>query len=100
MVPGLDSGNLASQLQASPELKGMPIVFLTAAVTREVVRAHHGLVGGPPLLAKPVNLREVLACLEQHLGALQALVASSRSEEDFGRAEAEFCLRCRRPASA
>jgi CheY-like chemotaxis protein len=68
MMPGLDGGALANQLQASPRLKGVPIVFLTAAVTREEVRAHHGLVGGQPFLAKPVDLREVVACLERHLG--------------------------------
>jgi CheY-like chemotaxis protein len=78
MMPGLDGGSLASQLQNSPKLKGVPIVFLTAAVTRDEVRARHGLVGGLPFLAKPVSLHEVLACLEQHLGAPQAPVATSR----------------------
>ncbi len=65
VMPGLDGGNLASQFQASPKLKGVPIVFLTAAVTREEVRARHGLVGKPPFLAKPVNLQELLTCLER-----------------------------------
>src|SRR5512140_1345551 len=60
MMPGLDGGNLASQMQARPQLKGVPIVFLTAAVTREEVRQRAGLVGGLPFLAKPVNLQEVL----------------------------------------
>jgi CheY-like chemotaxis protein len=78
IMPGLDGGNLASQLQASPKLKGVPIVFLTAAVTREEVRARHGLVGELPFLAKPVSLHEVLACLKKHLGAWQAPVATSR----------------------
>ena len=56
VMPGLDRGSVASQLQTSPKLKGISIVFLTAAVTREEVRARRGLVGGPPLLAKPVSL--------------------------------------------
>ena len=78
LMPGLDGGNLASQLQTSPKLKGVPIVFLTAAVTREEVRARHGLVGGLPFLAKPVNLHEVLGCLERHLGAPQTSPTASR----------------------
>ena len=77
VMPGLDGGNLASQLQASPKLEGVPIVFLTAAVTREEVRARHGLVGELPFLAKPVNLEEVLACLEQHLGGSREPAATS-----------------------
>lgn len=67
-MPELDGGNLASTLQKSPQLKGVPIVFLTAAVTREELRQRRGLVGGLPFLAKPVNLQEVLACLQEHLG--------------------------------
>jgi CheY-like chemotaxis protein len=71
-MPGMDGGNLAVILQASPKLNGVPIVFLTASATQEELCERHGLVGGLPFLAKPVNLHEVLACLEQHLGAPQA----------------------------
>ena len=78
MMPGLDGGNLAGALQAQPRLKGVPIVFLTAAVTREEIRAHNGVVGGFPFLAKPVNLHEVLACLEQRLGPPRAPVTANR----------------------
>ena len=78
VMPGLDGGALASQLQASPRLKGVPIVFLTAAVTREEVRARLGQIGGLPFLAKPVNLHEVLTCLERHLGAPGGSAASTR----------------------
>ena len=76
MMPDMDGGNLATALQANPKLKGVPIVFLTAAITREEVTARHGLVGGQPFLAKPVNLREVLACLQQHLGSARPPAAS------------------------
>jgi CheY-like chemotaxis protein len=78
MMPDLDGGGLAAAFQTSPITKGVPVVFLTATVTREEVRARHGLVGGLPFLAKPVNLHEVLGCLERHLGAPCAPAAASR----------------------
>jgi len=68
MMPGQDGGELASAFHAQQATQNVPIVFLTAAVTREEVRTRHGLIGGQPFLAKPVNLHEVLACLERHLG--------------------------------
>ena len=68
MMPGVDGGELAARFQASPKLKTVPTVFLTAAVTKEEVNAGGGLVGGVPFLAKPVVLSEVVACLKQHLG--------------------------------
>ena len=67
LMPDLDGGELASRLQASPKLKGVAIVFLTAAATKKEVYARGGKVGGLPFLAKPVDTAEVLACLDQHL---------------------------------
>jgi two-component system, OmpR family, response regulator len=69
MMPDMDGGDLVSRFHAHPTLKQVPIVFLTAVVKREELRHHHGLIGGMPFLAKPVNLHEVLGCLERHLGA-------------------------------
>jgi CheY-like chemotaxis protein len=68
MMPEMDGGELAACFQADPQLKTVPIVFLTAAVTKGEVAAGRGRVGGYPFLAKPVVLPEVLACLKHHLG--------------------------------
>jgi CheY-like chemotaxis protein len=68
MMPGLDGGELAARFQKIPKLKTVPIVFLTAAVTKAEVKEGGGRIGGSPFLAKPVVLTEVLACLKQHLG--------------------------------
>jgi CheY-like chemotaxis protein len=69
MMPGMDGGELAARFQASSKLKAVPIVFLTAAITKAEVKASDGqLRGGYPFLAKPVVLKEMLACLKHHLG--------------------------------
>ena len=68
MMPGMDGGELAACFQANPKLKGVPIVFLTAAVTKGEVKAGIGLVGGHTFLAIPVVLSEVVACIRHHLG--------------------------------
>jgi two-component system, OmpR family, response regulator len=69
MMPGLDGGTLASYFLESPMLEGVPVVFLTATVTKEEVSSHGGLIGGLPFLAKPVGMAELEACLENHLAA-------------------------------
>ena len=68
LMPGMDGGELAACLQSSPRLKGVPIVFLTALVTKKEVAAGDGLVGRFPILAKPIILPELAACLKKHLG--------------------------------
>jgi DNA-binding response OmpR family regulator len=69
MMPGMDGGDLSSRIVANPALKNIPVVFLTAAVRREEITAHGGVIGGFPYLAKPVNLKDLLDCIENHLGA-------------------------------
>ena len=69
MMPGLDGGELAARFQATPNLATVPIVFLTALVTKSEVAAGHGRIGKFPFLAKPIVLSELTACVEQHLPA-------------------------------
>jgi CheY-like chemotaxis protein len=69
MMPNLDGGDLAVNLRKSPTLKAVPIVFLTAAITKGEVEASGGKVGGHIFLAKPLVLTELRACIEQQLGS-------------------------------
>lgn len=64
VMPGLDGGYLASLMRADPHLKSVPIVFLTAATTKQEVAAHQGIIGGAPFLAKPADLSEIMARLD------------------------------------
>jgi DNA-binding response OmpR family regulator len=68
IMPGIDGGSLAGNLRAHPKLKTVPIVFLTAAATKEEVSMRGGIIGGSPFLAKPVDLAEVVRCLKKVLG--------------------------------
>ena len=67
MMPGMDGGELAASFQANATLKSVPIVFLTAAATKGEVYARGGKVGGLPFLAKPVEIAEVIASINQNL---------------------------------
>ncbi len=69
LMPQLAGGDLASLLLADPMLKSVPIVFLTAMATKTEVHRRAGRIGGLPFLAKPVDLNDVLACLQRQLDA-------------------------------
>src|SRR5512140_188253 len=73
MMPGVDGGELAARFKASPTLKTVPIVFLTATVTKAEVNAGGGMIGGNRFLAKPLVLTDVLACLKQCLGREESM---------------------------
>ena len=68
MMPGMAGTELAGLFEANPKLKDVPIVFLTAAITKEQVVAVGGRIGKYPFLAKPIVLSEMADCLKQILG--------------------------------
>jgi len=67
VMPELDGGEVAVQLEDHERLKDIPVVFLTSAVTHEEVTAQDGVIGGRPFLAKPVGLRELLDTIEKYV---------------------------------
>lgn len=68
MMPDKDGGQIAAEIKADENLRQTPIVFLTAAVLKDEVNTQSGVIGGQSFLAKPVNVEEVIQCIQRHLG--------------------------------
>jgi CheY-like chemotaxis protein len=67
LMPRMLGGNVAAAFKADPELKNIPVVFLTAAVRKSIVADHQGVINGAPVIAKPANLNEIIQCIESYL---------------------------------
>src|SRR6266513_2713113 len=71
-MPEIDGGDVAAQIQADPALHRIPIVFLTALVTKS--EGEPGLrIHGHPFLAKPISLPELIEGIEENLPARATL---------------------------
>lgn len=68
LMPGVDGGELAREFQSNPQLEKVPVIFLTAVTTKQEVSSRGGVIGGMPFLAKPVDIPEVVSCLQTYLG--------------------------------
>ena len=66
MMPKMDGGDVAFQMQAIPSLRHVPIVYLTAIVTKNEAGAHATVQ--ERFLAKPAELPEVMGCIKECLG--------------------------------
>jgi CheY-like chemotaxis protein len=65
-MPKTDGGEVAARIQSDPGLRRVPIVFLTALVTKEETKA--GLrIEGHAFLAKPISLAELIEGIEENL---------------------------------
>jgi len=65
VMPKIDGGDVARQIRSDPALAHVPIVFLTAIVSRSETKNE---IGGYPFLAKPVSLDAIVTCITEHLG--------------------------------
>ncbi|MFA5144479.1 MAG: response regulator [Candidatus Omnitrophota bacterium] len=65
VMPDMDGGDVAFQLNDDESTRDIPIVFLTAIATKEDVEKGKGLINGYHFLAKPVTTEELIRCIEK-----------------------------------
>lgn len=65
IMPGLDGGDVVSLIRSDSSIKDTPIVFLTSLVRKDENGA--GFTRGYSLLAKTVTVRELIACIKEHV---------------------------------
>jgi CheY-like chemotaxis protein len=68
IMPGADGGEIASRFKADSTLKDVPVVFLTATISRREA-AEGVFTGGYLFLPKPVSLKNLVECMENVLAA-------------------------------
>ncbi len=67
IMPDVDGGDVAAKIRSDPRFNDVPIVFLTAGVSKESTRVRGNIIGGQTYLAKPVTVDEVVRCIDKEL---------------------------------
>jgi two-component system, OmpR family, phosphate regulon response regulator PhoB len=68
MMPDMGGGEVAARLREDPILRKIPVIFLTAAVKKEELGGSQGVIGGRLYIAKPLDVKGVLAAIDRVLG--------------------------------
>jgi CheY-like chemotaxis protein len=68
MMPDVDGSELAAQMLEDPLLKDTPIIFLTALVSDEEVRAGNFGAGSRRYFPKPINFQKLASAIHETLG--------------------------------
>ncbi|MDD5064385.1 MAG: response regulator [Phycisphaerae bacterium] len=67
VMPGMDGGEVAEKLKEHPLTRSIPVIFLTALLTKtEEFRGDH-TISNNITFAKPVNIAELLARIKELL---------------------------------
>jgi CheY-like chemotaxis protein len=67
IMPDRDGGDVLARLQADPELRQIPVIFITAAVHKREAGDKGKVSGGSVFLAKPIGLKDLVAAIEAAL---------------------------------
>ena len=67
MMPGVTGDVIADEILNDGDLKNIKIVFLTGLITKQEAQSKEGQFSGRTMLAKPVDIDELLTCLEDQL---------------------------------
>lgn len=67
MMPGVTGDVIADEILNDGDLKNIKIVFITGLITKQEAQSKEGQFSGRTMLAKPVDIDELLTCLEDQL---------------------------------
>ena len=67
MMPGMDGGELAGQVQADPQLKGTPFLFLTCTVSKIETQSSKCYEGVQTYVPKNIEFDELLKAIDAKL---------------------------------
>ena len=65
VMPDMDGAGVGGILRDHPVFKHIPVVFITAIVSRDEVGTQGHIIGDNLFLAKPVKVEDVIRCIEE-----------------------------------
>ncbi len=72
VIPDTDTDELYHRLKNDPTIKDAPVVFVTALASKGEAAKRGGKIGQIPFLAKPINVQDVINCIEENLTKVRA----------------------------
>lgn len=64
-MPGMGGADVAAALAEDDELRDIPLLFLSALVKPDEVRAHGGRIGGWPMASKDEPIASIVRRIDQ-----------------------------------
>ncbi|MGB8227181.1 MAG: response regulator [Sedimentisphaerales bacterium] len=67
MMPDMDGGEVAGKLRDNPKTKNIPVMFLTAMISKTEEHQKNHVIAGNITFAKPIDTVELLSYIEKIL---------------------------------
>ena len=67
IMPDMDGSSVAALIKTDEKLRNIPVLFLTAVLSREESHVMGGTLAGYPCIPKPASPEDVIALIENNL---------------------------------
>jgi CheY-like chemotaxis protein len=67
ILPDMEGPDIVRQIRDHSQTRQLPVIFLTATVTKQEVQEQHGYIGGHRFLAKPGTVHELMDSIRSEL---------------------------------
>jgi DNA-binding response OmpR family regulator len=67
VMPTMDGGDIHAHIKRDRHLRDVPVIFLTATVSRREAGPAGMTSGGNLFLAKPISVEDLVKCINEHL---------------------------------
>ncbi len=65
IMPDIDGASVAEQFKGNERLRNVPVIFLTAVVSKQEVGTAAKNIGGNMFIAKPVSIKELVDSIQK-----------------------------------
>jgi len=79
-MPDMDGGEVSGRLKEDPKTKDIPIMFLTALVSKAEEKKKDHLLAGNVLIAKPYGIEELLTQIEMLLSGKRVCAVNKAND--------------------
>jgi CheY-like chemotaxis protein len=73
IMPGMDGGEVAEELKENPLTENIPVILLTAMLSKAEEKKYDSMIGGHITLAKPLDTEKLLEQMKMLLGSTAVL---------------------------
>jgi CheY-like chemotaxis protein len=73
LMPEMDGGEVVAELKEHPSTRSIPVILLTAILSKAEEEKHGSVVGGNITLAKPLDAEKLLDQMKKLLGSAAVL---------------------------
>jgi DNA-binding response OmpR family regulator len=67
MMPGMSGGEVSAELHKDPSMANIPVIYISAIISKDEQAKVYGFTGTTPIIAKPVQAKEVINRIEEVL---------------------------------